>query len=96
MQRILCLNFVKFALLQIGVNAGDNVNYYMLCVSRTEDVLNIKELAMTPCGEPGLIVFRMDAINPDQGNQCHCRANSCPEYSGFAGKKKFIQPRSSE
>ena len=53
----------------MGVNAGDNINYYRLCISHTSAVTDIDELAMALCdsSKNGLVVFRMDSNNPNQG-----------------------------
>ena len=51
----------------IGVNAGDNIHYSWLCISQSAEVLDIENRAMNNCSEPGLVVFRINETDPNQG-----------------------------
>ena len=55
--------------LQVGVNAGDGINYSWLCISRTSAITELEQQTMTVCdvSNNGLAVFRMDSNNPNQG-----------------------------
>ena len=61
---------------QVGFNAGDGIRSTTVNESRTPEIINITETTNTNCGKNGVIIYRVDDIEP-QNKACNNGEYQC-------------------
>ena len=69
----------------MGVDTGDGVNYYELCISRSNALLDLEQVRQSCDSEAGVLAFRVDSVNPDQGMALSIRVRICK----ICGKRAY-------